>query len=205
MIHELHFHHRKIGASEVSLVVKNPAAGAGDTRDCRFDPRVSKTPWARKWQPTAVLLPGKPHRQRILADQSPDGHQASDMTHDAWRMTQHAARSTQHAARSTQHAARMRWRTDVTKQSIQTRRSAPMQVKQWSPRCCCWCWCCWCPVVSDSSRPQYIKLPCHSPAPKVCPSSCHCTVMPSKHLILWWMPSSPSALSFPASGAFPVS
>ena len=139
------------------------------------------------WKTSQTDDPGRPESR------GPPG-----VRHDAWRMTHDAARSTQ-------HAACMRWRTDVTKQSIQTRRSAPMQVKQWSPRCCCWCWCCWCPVVSDSSRPQYIKLPCHSPAPKVCPSSCHCTVMPSKHLILWWMPSSPSALSFPASGAFPVS
>ena len=28
---------------------------------------VGKIPWRRKWQPTLVFLPGKPHRQRSLA------------------------------------------------------------------------------------------------------------------------------------------
>ena len=71
MIHELHFHPRRIGASQVSLVGKNPPARAGDTRDCRFDRWVSKTPWTTKWQPTPVRFPGKFHRQGSLADQSP--------------------------------------------------------------------------------------------------------------------------------------
>ena len=33
-----------------------------------FDPQVSKIPWSRKWQPTPVILPGKFHGQRSLAD-----------------------------------------------------------------------------------------------------------------------------------------
>ena len=28
-------------------------------------------PWRRKWQPTLVSLPGKPHEQRSLAGHSP--------------------------------------------------------------------------------------------------------------------------------------
>ena len=32
-----------------------------------FDPWVRKIPWRRKWQPTAVFLPGEPHGQRSLA------------------------------------------------------------------------------------------------------------------------------------------
>ena len=32
-----------------------------------FDPWVGKIPWRRKWQPTAVLLPGKSHEWRSLA------------------------------------------------------------------------------------------------------------------------------------------
>ena len=32
-----------------------------------FEPWIGKIPWRRKWQPTAVFLPGKSHEQRILA------------------------------------------------------------------------------------------------------------------------------------------
>ena len=38
-------------------VVENPPANAGATGD-RFDLRVGKIPWKRKWQPTPVFLPG---------------------------------------------------------------------------------------------------------------------------------------------------
>ena len=34
----------------------------------RFDPRIKKIPWRRKWQSTAVFLPGTSHGQRSLAD-----------------------------------------------------------------------------------------------------------------------------------------
>ena len=36
--------------------------------------------WRRKWQPTAVLLPGKSHGRRSLVGYSPWGHKESDMT-----------------------------------------------------------------------------------------------------------------------------
>ena len=36
--------------------------------------------WRRKWQPTAVLLPGESHGQRSLAGYSPWGHKESDTT-----------------------------------------------------------------------------------------------------------------------------
>ena len=39
-------------------------------RRCRFDPWVGEILWRRKWQPTAVFLPGKSHEQRILAGYS---------------------------------------------------------------------------------------------------------------------------------------
>ena len=35
-------------------------------KKCGFDSWVGKVPWRRKWQPTAVFLPGKPHGQRNL-------------------------------------------------------------------------------------------------------------------------------------------
>ena len=31
-----------------------------------FNPWSGKIPWRRKWQPTPVFLPGKPHGQRSL-------------------------------------------------------------------------------------------------------------------------------------------
>ena len=36
-----------------------------------FDPRVSKIPWRRQWQPTPVFLPGISHGQRSLVGYSP--------------------------------------------------------------------------------------------------------------------------------------
>ena len=35
-------------------------------RKGRFDPWVGKIPWRRKWQPTAVFLPGESHGQQSL-------------------------------------------------------------------------------------------------------------------------------------------
>ena len=46
----------------------------GCGRSLEFNPWVEKMPWGRKRQPTAVFLPGKPHKQRILAGYSPGGH-----------------------------------------------------------------------------------------------------------------------------------
>ena len=44
-------------ASQVTLVVKNLPANAGDAREAKFDPWVGKIPWRRAWQPTPVFLP----------------------------------------------------------------------------------------------------------------------------------------------------
>ena len=44
-------------------------SGKESTCQCRrheFDPWVRKILWSRKWQPTAVFLPGKFHGQRSL-------------------------------------------------------------------------------------------------------------------------------------------
>ena len=43
-------------------VVKNLPANVGDKRH-EFDPWVRKIPFRKKWQPTAVFLPGKSHGQ----------------------------------------------------------------------------------------------------------------------------------------------
>ena len=49
----------------------------------RFNPWVRKVPWRRKWQPTAVFLPGKSYGQRNLVGYSPWGHKQLDTTEPA--------------------------------------------------------------------------------------------------------------------------
>ena len=41
---------------------------------------VGKIPWGKKWQPTAVFLPGESHGQRSLEGCGPQGRKESDMT-----------------------------------------------------------------------------------------------------------------------------
>ena len=50
-------------------VVRNPSVNARD-ETLRFDPRIEKSLWRRKWQPAPVFLPGKFHGQRSLAGYS---------------------------------------------------------------------------------------------------------------------------------------
>ena len=66
--------------SQVALVVKNLLTNAGKHKSFRFDPRVEKIHWRRKWQPSPVFLPGEYHGQRSLAGYSPWGHKESDTT-----------------------------------------------------------------------------------------------------------------------------
>ena len=56
---------RKSQASLVAQTVKNQPT----MPEARFDPRVGKITWRRKWQPTPVFLPGKSQGQR-----SPTGY-----------------------------------------------------------------------------------------------------------------------------------
>ena len=44
------------------------------------DARIRKIPWRRKWQPIAVLLPGKFHGWRSLVGYRIYGRKESDMT-----------------------------------------------------------------------------------------------------------------------------
>ena len=73
-------------ASQVELVVKEPACQCRGHKRCRFDPWVGKTPWRRAGQPTPVFLPGESHGQRSLAGYSPQGHKELDTT----EMSQHS-------------------------------------------------------------------------------------------------------------------
>ena len=69
---------RKSRAFQVTLVVKNLPAGAGDVRDVGLIPGWK--PWRRARQPTAVCLPGGSHGWRSLAGYSPWGRKESDTT-----------------------------------------------------------------------------------------------------------------------------
>ena len=58
-------------ASQVALVVKEPACQCRTHKRRRFDPWVGKIPWMRAWQPTPVFLPGEPQGQRSPVGDSP--------------------------------------------------------------------------------------------------------------------------------------
>ena len=72
LINNTPYYYKKVssGASEISLVVKNLPANAGDIRD-EFDLWVRKIPWRRAWYPTPVFLPRK-----FLWTEEPDGLQS---------------------------------------------------------------------------------------------------------------------------------
>ena len=69
------------GASQVTLVVKNPSANPGETQRCGLGPWVGKIPWRRKWQPTPVFLLGEFHSQGRLQSIGSQrvGHNWSDL------------------------------------------------------------------------------------------------------------------------------
>ena len=68
-------------ASLVAQMVKNlPAMQEIRIPSLRQDLWVGKIPWRKKWQPTAVFLPGEPHGQRSLEGCGPQGRKESDTT-----------------------------------------------------------------------------------------------------------------------------
>ena len=56
---------------------KEFACQAGDTGSI---PGLGRFHWRKKWQPTAVVLPGELHGQRSLTGYSPWGHRDLDKT-----------------------------------------------------------------------------------------------------------------------------
>ena len=68
------------GSYPLALVVKNPPAKAGDTREEGFEPGVGKIARRRKWQPTPVSLPGEFYGQRSLAGYRPGSRKETDKT-----------------------------------------------------------------------------------------------------------------------------
>ena len=59
----------QVGASQVTLEVKNLPANAGNMK-LRSDPWGWKMPWRRAWEPAPVFLPGESHGQRNLMGRS---------------------------------------------------------------------------------------------------------------------------------------
>ena len=68
-----------LGASQVTLVVKNLPAYAGDLRDMGSIPGSGR-PWKKAQQPTLVFLLGEAHGERRLMGYGPEGCKESDMT-----------------------------------------------------------------------------------------------------------------------------
>ena len=60
----------RVGASQMTIVAKNPHASAGDVRDVGSVPGSGRSPGGGR-QPNPVLLPGESHGQRSLAGYSP--------------------------------------------------------------------------------------------------------------------------------------
>ena len=78
-----HFQDLNFGVSSRESGLPWGFSGKECACQCRrpgFDPWVRKIPWRRKWQPTPVFLPGKPHGQRSLAGYSPCDRTDSDTT-----------------------------------------------------------------------------------------------------------------------------
>ena len=69
---------------------QEPACQGRRRKRCGSNPWVEKILWRRKWQPSPVLLPGEPHRQRSLAGSMPRGPKESDTTeHSTHTSTPH--------------------------------------------------------------------------------------------------------------------
>ena len=69
----------------MALLVKNPPANAGDTRDVSLIPGSGGFPGRRAWQPTPVFLPGESHGQTSLEGCSLRGRKESDTTEATWQ------------------------------------------------------------------------------------------------------------------------
>ena len=68
-----------IWLDQMAQVVNIPPANAGAKGLIPEDP-PGNIPWRRKWQPTAVFLPGESHGQSSLVGYSTWGHKESDTT-----------------------------------------------------------------------------------------------------------------------------
>ena len=68
------------GASQVALIVKNPAASAGDIRDMGSIPGSGRYPVGGHDNPLQYSWPGESHGERSLVGYSPGDHKELDTT-----------------------------------------------------------------------------------------------------------------------------
>ena len=71
------------GSSQMTLMVKNPAANAGDTRDVGSIPESGRP----RGVGNPIFLPGKFHGQWSVVGCSPWGSKESDMTEQQQQQT----------------------------------------------------------------------------------------------------------------------
>ena len=98
------------GASQVTKVVKNLPASAGDVGDVGLIPASGRSPWRRAWQPTPAFLPGESHGQRSLNGYSLWGHKEPNTT----EVTKHSHTQADDRGRHMWEGCRERWRLQVT-------------------------------------------------------------------------------------------
>ena len=67
-----------VWALQVTLVVKNPPASAGDIRDAGSILGSGRSAGGGAWQPTPAFLPRESHGQRSLAGYGPRGRKELD-------------------------------------------------------------------------------------------------------------------------------
>ena len=74
--------------SQVVLVVKKPAANAGDIRESGSIPGLGRPPGGGQHL-TPIFLPGESHGQRRLEGYSPQCHKELDTTEATYHSTAH--------------------------------------------------------------------------------------------------------------------
>ena len=137
----------------------------------------SRKPWRRQWHPTPVLLPGKSHGWRSLVGCSPWGRGELDTTgrlhfHFSLSCIGEGNGNPLQCSCLENHRDIGAWWASVygVAQSLPQlkRLSSSSSLNHSSVQSSC-------SVVSDSLRPhglQHSRLPCPSPTPRACSSSC---------------------------------
>ena len=102
-------------------------SGKGSICECRrhrFDPRVGRIPWRRKWQPTLVLLPGKSHGKRSLVEYTVHGFAKSLVT--TWQLDNNKGEPYSHLCLRTQESLHLALAITVTISNPQNAISEPL-------------------------------------------------------------------------------
>ena len=129
---QLHFTFR-----QVAVVVKNPLANAGDTRDLGSIPRSGGFPWKRKRQPTPVFLSGKFHGQKSLMGHGPWGSRVwwNWVTEHTQTVTRTSARLWRRVFQAEWRVGRGRWR-----QVLNVKKKKKKNIYSAAPHLSCGMW-----------------------------------------------------------------